>query len=214
MMNHYQAHAATASGANPLLAKAPGHRRSCRLCTFALKREDGDDLEAGLCSSCKRSPDATALELAAATTASAPAVAAAEPFAHMVTAVTGGKLPVPPRAFSEADRALIRRIGAFMAPQKLLNILNERLACDIGSDDVAFTMDQLTAAIQEAHGGGDPTALGRDWPSIRKLLAQARRAGVLDQVNEQVISDFAVVFQLNAKQVVELKDIVLGAKED
>ena len=51
-------------------------------------------------------------------------------------------------------------------------------------------------------------------PSVRKLLAQARRAGVLDQINEQVINDFAVVFQLNAKQVVELKDIVLGAKED
>jgi hypothetical protein len=213
MMNHYQAHAA-ATGANSLLAKATGHRRSCRLCTFTLKREDGDDLAAGLCSSCKRSPDATTLGLVPAKTAGAPSVAAAEPFAHMVTAVTGGTLPVPPRAFSEADRALIGRIGAFMAPQKLLNILNERLACDIGSEDVAFSLEQLTAAIQEAHGGSDPTALGRDWPSIRKLLAQARRAGVLDQVNEQVISDFAVVFQLNAKQVVELKDIVLDAKED
>lgn len=211
MMNHYHPQAVPASGANHLLAMGSGSRRTCRLCDFALKREDGDDVIAGLCASCKNSPEAEDLALPRQAPGAPTPI---QPFANLVASVTGAKLPLPARAFSEADRALIRRIGAFMPAQKLLDILNERLTCDLGTDESLFTMDQLSAALQEAHGGGDPTSLGRDWPSVRKLLAQARRAGVLDQINEQVINDFAVVFQLNAKQVVELKDIVLGAKED
>ncbi|MCR6481024.1 hypothetical protein NU688_33040 [Variovorax sp. ZS18.2.2] len=149
------------------------------------------------------------------------------PFANLVKAVMGDPLPVPtgphgtrhspdqlPRGFNDADLALIRKIGAFMPAPKLLGVLNDRLVSDLGPDEEPYTLEQLNTTIKEVHGGSNPALLGRDWPSVRKLLAHARRAGVLEQINEQVINDFAVVFQLNAKQVVELKDIVLGAKED
>ncbi|CAN7781904.1 hypothetical protein LJR175_008177 [Variovorax sp. LjRoot175] len=213
-MNHIHPQTLAATKANHFLGTQTGLRRAghkCRLCHFSLKREDGDDIATGLCASCKVSPEA--VELAPAPGVLNGAIAT-QPFANMVAAVTGKKVPVLPRAFSEADLALIRKIGAFMPAPKLLDILNERLTCDLGSDEDLYTLEQLNTAIQEVHGGGDPASLGRDWPSVRKLLAQARRAGVLDQISEHVINDFAVVFQLNAKQVVELKDIVLGAKED
>ncbi|CAN7773706.1 hypothetical protein LJR290_007668 [Variovorax sp. LjRoot290] len=213
-MNHIHPQALAATSGHHFLPPQATSRRAgqkCRLCHFSLKSEDGDDIAAGLCASCKTNPEAQELAPVSGTLNTANAT---QPFASMVAAVTGEKVPVPPRAFSEADLSLIRRIGAFMSAPKLLDILNERLACDLGSDDSPYTLEQLNMAIQEVHGAGNPASLGRDWPSVRKLLAQARRAGVLDQINEQVINDFAVVFQLNAKQVVELKDIVLGAKED
>jgi len=231
-MNPLRSQAPSTTEANPIFV--PNVTRTglrCRECGFRLKREDGDDLAAALCGSCKTSPEANTLSNG---------LGSQEPFASMIAAVTGSSgttslakaargyaanAPVStgtivhtsdsrPRPFNEADRALIRKIGAFMSPSKLLDILNERLACDLGPDEDSYTLDQLTAAIAEIHGAPNPEALGRDWPSIRRLLAQARRAGALDQINEQVIDDFAVVFQLNAKQVVELKDIVLGAKDD
>lgn len=202
---------------------------ACRLCSFPLRREDGDDLAAGLCGSCKKSPEASALPdspLRLVVQGGHPAAATgvtASPFAQLLggkppasaapTGITANR-PAAPRQFGDADLALVKKIGAFMPADKLLDILNERLSADLGSGGEPYTMEDLSAALQEAHGGASPAALGRDWPSVRKLLSQARRAGVLDAINEQVINDFAVVFQLNAKQVVELKDIVLGAKED
>ena len=54
---------------------------------------------------------------------------------------------------------------------------------------------------------------GHDWPSLRKLIAKSERSGVLDAIDERVINDFAVVFSLNQKQVLVMKDIVLQAKE-
>ena len=225
MMNAFQAHA-SAQPTQVFSHQAGLRARRCRHCGFGLRHEDGDDISKGLCGSCKNNPEAG--EPAASAVAPMERVAPAEaprPFAGLVAAVTGEHPPMPTaaapsgrlaraRPFSDADLAMIRKIGAFMPEQKLLDILNERLACDLGSDEVPYTLEQLTAAIQEAHGASNPVALGRDWPSLRKLLAQARRSGVLDQINEQVIDDFAVVFQLNAKQVVELKDIVLGAKDE
>jgi hypothetical protein len=49
---------------------------------------------------------------------------------------------------------------------------------------------------------------------MRKLINQARRDGVLGQVNEQVINDFAVVFSLNTRQVLALKDVLLDQGEE
>lgn len=224
-MNHPPLQSAVSH--RPIFAPLHGAGSLCRLCSCKLRREDGDDIELRLCGSCKNDPDAQDLlplpalsdaSLKAPTTAVATAAtqSARSPFANMVADVTGECLPVPAlaRSFNDADLALIRRIGAFMPMHKLLNVLNERRACDLGTDKEPYSIEQLAASIAELHGAKDPTALGRDWPSLRKLLAQARRAGVLELINEQVIDDFAVVFQLNAKQVVELKDIVLGAKED
>lgn len=115
------------------------------------------------------------------------------------------------RDFTPAEKALIRKVHGYMSSMQLLDILNERLACDLGPDAAPYTMDQLTVeigdVIQTAPAGG------HDWGGLRKLLSKAKREGLLDLISEQTINDFAVVFSLNAKQVLNLKDIVLQAKE-
>lgn len=116
------------------------------------------------------------------------------------------------RSFTAAEKGLIRKVHGFMPPQQLLDILNERLVCDLGSTAVPYTMEQLFTEIGSS--GAGTSATGHDWPSLRKLLAKAERDGVLATINEQVINDFAVVFSLNQKQVLVLKDIVLQAKEE
>lgn len=115
-------------------------------------------------------------------------------------------------AFTAAEKGLINKVHGFMPAQQLLDILNERLICDLGQDAVPYTMEQLYAEIGGAAGGAP--AAGHDWPSLRKLIAKADREGVLDGIDEQVINDFAVVFSLNQKQVLVLKDIVLQTKEE
>lgn len=114
-----------------------------------------------------------------------------------------------PRAFTPAEKALIGKVHGYMPAQQLLEILNERLAVDLGPDETPHTMEQLYAEIGEA---GIPDG-GHDWSSLRKLLAKARREGVLDAITRQVIDDFAVVFSLSSGQVLRLNDVVLRAKE-
>jgi hypothetical protein len=98
-----------------------------------------------------------------------------------------------------------------MPAEQLLRLLNERLVCDLGADAKPYTMEQLYAEIGDA-AGAVPVG-GHDWASLRKLLAKARRAGVLSPITEQVINDFAVVFSLNTRQVLRLKDIILRTEE-
>ena len=117
-----------------------------------------------------------------------------------------------PRDFSAADKALIRRVHAYMNPLQLLGILNTRLTCDLGEGVSLFTIDQLRTEIASVSSA--VPAGGNDWGSLRKLLAKARRDGVLDGISEQTINDFAVVFSLNQKQLLTLKDTVLQAGED
>lgn len=52
-----------------------------------------------------------------------------------------------------------------------------------------------------------------DWGTLRQVLAKARREGVLDLIDESVINDFAVVYSLNQKQVMHLKDILLSGED-
>lgn len=115
-----------------------------------------------------------------------------------------------PRAFTAAEKALIRKVHGYMPAQQLLEVLNERLACDLGPDEPPHTMEQLYAEIGEADAA---PAGGHDWSSLRKLLARARRERVLDQVTRQVIEDFAVVFSLSPAQLLRLQDVLLRAKE-
>lgn len=117
-----------------------------------------------------------------------------------------------PREFTSADKALIRRVHGYMAPLQLLGILNERLSCDLGDAAVLYTIDQLKAEIASVTTAVPAT--GNDWGTLRKLVAKARRQGVLDLVNEQVINDFAVVYSLNQKQVMTIKDILLNGDEE
>jgi hypothetical protein len=115
-----------------------------------------------------------------------------------------------PRAFTPADKSLIRKVYGYMPAQQLLELLNERLAADLGPEEPQHTMEQLYAELGEV----DATpAEGHDWSSLRKLLAKARRDGVLDAVTRQIIDDFAVVFSLTSAQVLRLHDVLLRAKE-
>ena len=114
--------------------------------------------------------------------------------------------------FTAADKALIRKVHGYMAPLQLLGILNERLICDQGGSAALYTIDQLKAEIASVTTAVPSS--GNDWGTLRKLLAKARREGVLDQINEQVINDFAVVYSLNQKQVMTLKDILLNGEDE
>jgi len=120
--------------------------------------------------------------------------------------------PHTARTFTEADRSLIRKIHGYLPPKQLLAILNDRLRSDLGPNTQAYSMEQLHAEVA-AQPDSKP-ARDHGWAGLRKLLTQARHAGTLDQISEQVINDFAVVFSLSPKQLLRLKDILLPPTED
>ncbi|KKI36153.1 hypothetical protein VI03_25645 [Burkholderia vietnamiensis] len=97
-----------------------------------------------------------------------------------------------------------------MPAQQLLDILNDRLQPDRADESRLHTLAQLQGEIG-SHAAGVGTF---DWAGMKKLLAKASRDGVLGRITDQLIDDFAVVWSLNSKQVVALKDIVLGAQEE
>ena len=167
----------------------------CRICGVRLDADEDDDFALELCCSCKSRPEARRLGV--------PVSVAQKQSACNTHA------PKSARLFTDAEKSMIRKLNGLMPGQQLLQILNERLAFDLGPDALPYTMDMLHAEIM----GMSPAAPagGHDWASLRKLLAQARRTGVLGAINTQVIDDFAVVFQLSPKQVLALKDILLQA---
>lgn len=114
------------------------------------------------------------------------------------------------RPFTDADLILIRRVSAYLPAIQLLELLNARLLADIGAAAAPYSMEQLQRTI---------TTLARPprepgWGGLRKLIEEARATGVLGQITAQRIDDFAVVWSLNAKQVVTLKDILLASDGD
>ena len=116
------------------------------------------------------------------------------------------------RGFTEADRSLIRKIHGYMPRTQLLGILNDRLRSDLGPDAKPYSIEQLhaeIAALPGAKPGGD-----HGWAGLRKLLAHAKQTGTLDQIDEQVINDFAVVFSLSPKHLMRLKDVLLQPEEE
>lgn len=164
----------------------------CVLCGVALGGSRDDDEATGTCGDCRKRPEARRLGMK----------------------VGAGQLNArkSAREFTDAEKSLIRKVHGYMQPAQLLAILNERLACDLGPDALPYTMEQLHAEIGVA--ADMPKGGSQDWASLRKLLAAAKRNGVLDKINEQVVHDFAVVFQLNAKQLMSIKDIVLREGEE
>lgn len=188
-------------GVQAVQSDAPPSTR-CRLCTCILGAEDDDDTSLALCGACKRRPEARRLGLARS---AIPAPAAAAARAAQPPSASA-------REFTEAERALIRKVHGFMPAQQLLALLNERLACDLGPDAAPYSMEQLHAQI------GTFTAAvpagGHGWAAQRKLIAQARRSGLLAAVGEQLIDDFAVVFSLNPKQVLYLRDTLLQPEDE
>lgn len=120
--------------------------------------------------------------------------------------------PQPSRTFTEAERSLIRKVHGYLPPLQLLGILNDRLRSDLGLDAQPYTIEQLHAEISTLPGA--KTGVNHGWAGLRKLLAQAKDAGTLEQINEQVINDFAVVFSLSPKELMRVKDILLQPEED
>lgn len=173
-------------------------KEKCRLCGVRLDPEEDDDLTHEVCDSCKSRPEARHLGILA------------PPPLRVVGKAAPSKSA---REFTVAEKGLIRKVHGYMPAQQLLSILNERLVCDLGPDAMQYTMEQLYTEIGDVDGAMAPAG-GHDWASLRKLLAKARRAGVLGTITEQVINDFAVVFSLNQKQVLTLKDIVLQPEEE
>lgn len=112
-----------------------------------------------------------------------------------------------PRAFTAAEKSLIARVHGYMPAPQLLKVLNDRMCADLGADAPLYTAQQLHAEIQALKPSDSPVS---GWANVRRRLAEARRDGVLQQVTEQTIDDFAVVFSLTAKQVLYLKDIFLS----
>jgi hypothetical protein len=174
---------------------------TCRLCTCGLDQQEEDDLERRICASCKDRPEARRLGIGLAP------LPPRRPHAPGAPKAASGA-----REFTAAELSLISKVHHLMPVQQLLDLLNERLVCDLGPDAARYTHEQLQGQIANMSPAG-ARAGGHDWPSLRKLLAQARRAGVLSQITEQVIDDFAVVFSLNPKQVMALKDILLQPAE-
>lgn len=114
-----------------------------------------------------------------------------------------------PRAFTPGEKSLIRKVHGYMPAQQLLDVLNERLVSDLGPGEPRYTMQQLYAEI----GTSEAQTSAHDWSSLRKLLAKAKRDGVLELITREVIDDFAVVYSLSPAQVLQLQDVLLHAKE-
>lgn len=118
----------------------------------------------------------------------------------------------PSRQITAAEKSLIQKMHGLIPAQQLLNLLNERLRFDLGPTATPYTMDQLKAEI-DTHAVTLEDG-PKDWAGMRKLINKARKSGVLEQITEQVINDFAIVYSLNAKQVLNLKDVLLDQTGD
>lgn len=199
------------------LALPAGTGLKCRLCTFKLNPES-DDLALRLCECCIDRPEAKRLGLALP---EKEPVVKFDPHAGLVrgapakgVAATGDdpQHEEPARDFTPAERALAGKMHRLVSRESLLEMLNERLAFDLGPDAAPYKMEQLQAMLAEIGVAAAATPAANPANSrvaLRRLLAQARRDGVLDLIDENVIDTFAVVFSLSPKQVLALKDIVL-----
>lgn len=115
----------------------------------------------------------------------------------------------PARAFSIAEKSLIKNMHHILPPADLLRILNDRLQADVGAGVPLWTLEQLheeTSTLQQSERASD-------WAGLREILRMARQCGVLARVTPQMIDDFAVAFQLSSAQVMNLRDVIRGAKE-
>jgi hypothetical protein len=175
---------------------SPNVKLKCRVCRSMLRSEEGDDLVIQVCAFCESTPDGKRLR--------APSATAKGPTTSPAAQAT--------REFTPAEKSMIQKMHRFTSASELLGILNERLSFDLGSAAVPYRLEQVNREINEL--AVPAPVSGRDWVGMRKLINQARRDGVLPLINEQVINDFAVVFSLNTRQVLALKDVLLQQNEE
>lgn len=165
----------------------------CRLTTqYAIDR--------GLCGSCSDRPEAKRL----------PRDGNGKVVPPATRPQTGAPAPKQPRAFTAADKSLIRAMHPYLPAAELVRILNDRLHADVGAAAPSYTLEQLQAELRELAAA----APASDWAGLRQLLAEARRSGVLATITPQTIDDFAICFQLTAAQKLHLHDVIRHAKED
>ncbi|MEY2161396.1 hypothetical protein [Rhodanobacter sp. FW106-PBR-LB-2-11] len=120
--------------------------------------------------------------------------------------------PAEPRPFTMADKALVRRMGNMLPAPLLLELLNDRLVADLGPDAPRYTEAMLSDAVREI-SGGQAAAGGSDWASLRRVLAKARRDGLLQRLTTEIVEDFAVVFSLSPAQALRLRETILSAQD-
>ena len=171
----------------------------CRLCGCKLiagtaAHPTGDDTARGLCRDCVTRPEARRFGVA--------------PPGQRPAIVAAPSAPKAPRAFNAAEKALIKSLRQLPAEQ-LLDILNGRASAETGH--VPFTRTQL---VDELEKHLETAAAGGEWASLRKLLAQARRSGLLATVTLQMVDDFSVVFSLSPAQHMRLRDVIWNAQEE
>ena len=169
----------------------------CRQCDARLDSSRGDFINRRICAECRKHPtyreSLAAMKLATGQIERPP------------QGLRGGQYA---RAFTVAERSLVRKVHGFMPAQQLLDLLNERLYADLGQHAIAYTMDQLQAELA-CQLAATPTS---DWAGTRKVLANARHSGLLDLITTEIMEDFAVVFQLTPQQSTRLKDILASAR--
>lgn len=120
--------------------------------------------------------------------------------------------PAEPRPFTMADKALIRRMANMLPTHLLLELLNDRLMADLGPDAPRYTEAMLSDALRESSGGTAGVGGGSDWASLRRVLAKARRDGLLQRLTTEIVEDFAVVFSLSPAQALRLRETILSAQ--
>lgn len=112
-----------------------------------------------------------------------------------------------PVVLSDAERAVVGRLHGLMPADQLLEVLNGRREADHPALPLLSVRD-LAAEVECLQG----RAQDNGWVSLRRVIAEARRQGVLDRVTTEVIDDFAVAFQLTRGQVLHLKDVLLSSE--
>ncbi len=166
----------------------------CRVCEVLLGRDPTHNHKRGICELCLKRPEARKFLDPKPTTAPAAVSTKA------------------PRPFTPADRALMKTLHSHLPIAELLRILNDRLVADVGPAAPRYTLEQLHAELhnitQHASASAD------DWTSLRRLIGQARRDGVLERLTPQLLEDFCVVFQLTAAQRTHVLDTIQHAKEE
>lgn len=175
------------------LATAAAAAVRCALCECKL--DTPLSIDAGLCRSCVKRPEAARLSRDASGRAIRPARPAAP------------QLVPKPRSFSPAEKSLIKSVHGYMPALDLLRILNERLGAD-RPDAAPWTIEQLQTELQDQMTPV-PEA---DWTQLRQLLAQARRLGLLEHITPQVLEDFSVVFSLTPAAAMHLRDVIASAQ--
>jgi len=162
----------------------------------------------GVCEECSTRPETRRLD-------PLPPGASAPARCRLCGCLLGGNhttgIAAQPRQFTQVDRALIRKMASILPAAQLLDLLNDRLVADLGPDSPRYTTAMLADELRQLPAP-EPTASASDWGSMRKILATARREGVLAVITDQMVENFSVVFSLSPARSLRLRDLIQSAQ--